>query len=351
MKYVMVTEETPVSLIPDPKWHIFSDEGVKPTSNIMVNLNTSHPVLRYCATHVLYWLFFMEGQPRTELLLLLYHIKGEHLLNVTLNGDEVFVNKKFYVKLSYPIPYRRNKKAAELFVRKRPGKEWFVVWATDQYVDTGKSLPDVVPYITVGNGNYDKPIHEWLHVTVNGENCYEARLKLVDGYIEMFEMRKTELGFSTEPYDDTFFSSTTTTTTTTTRAPSENQDVPSLSESNSAVKKASLTTTFVFVGCGIFVLIGSAVLAFLGYRLGQRVAKKQASKFIRPDESNASGTIDKGKPTVPSKQKDVVIQKTIKEASTSSKRKLAVPIQSQFTSIKSQKTIKAYATGDEISKS
>uniref|UniRef100_A0A7E4VLQ4 Galectin n=1 Tax=Panagrellus redivivus TaxID=6233 RepID=A0A7E4VLQ4_PANRE len=173
LNYMKVNYNTPVSEIPDPKWHFFEDHVAEDPNAIVANLSTHHPVLRYCVLRQAYTVWFRRGEPRFELLLLLQHTNGDHLVNLTISDANIFVNDIFYVKSEYNYPGN----LSELYVEKKD--DGFYVWARS----------DNNGYITIGNGDWDKAEYEWLYVTVDDKPCYEAKVKVAYGHVEFTVVR------------------------------------------------------------------------------------------------------------------------------------------------------------------
>uniref|UniRef100_A0A7E4VV34 LAM_G_DOMAIN domain-containing protein n=1 Tax=Panagrellus redivivus TaxID=6233 RepID=A0A7E4VV34_PANRE len=210
LQYGRVDEWGPVATIPDPKWHffeVFADNGVY----FAADLTPSAPVLRYCALDELYRVYIKKGDPRFELLILMHHANGEHLVNLTYDDGNVHLNNKFLFKCKvWIIPGDRT----ELHIRKE--KLGFILWATTER--QGLHL--------IGNGPNENPEHEWQYVMSEGRRCFEIKAKVAVGSVKFTVLRKW-IGWPTEPYDDVFFETTTTittTTTTTTNVPENGQN-------------------------------------------------------------------------------------------------------------------------------
>uniref|UniRef100_A0A7E4VP11 CUB domain-containing protein n=1 Tax=Panagrellus redivivus TaxID=6233 RepID=A0A7E4VP11_PANRE len=263
-QYTMLPDDSAVSLIPDYKWHFLNNTG----ETLRGNITTATPVLRTCSVFEVFEAYYYKGQPRTELLLLFQHVKGEHLFNLTLANNKFYVNRKFYVRVRWFLTGGRTS------VLLQKNKRLSRVWA----LHDGRQ-------ISIGNGNLTTPIIPWVYHSVpnpvpsrsNGRTsyyCSEVKIKVADGYVE-YRVAWSATGFPSEPYDDTFFTPTTTTSATT---QSQDHTELEITPSETVSNKASLMMGVILAIGGILVMVAAGVLFFAGFRLGQWSAKKVALK-------------------------------------------------------------------------
>uniref|UniRef100_A0A7E4VLH9 Ig-like domain-containing protein n=1 Tax=Panagrellus redivivus TaxID=6233 RepID=A0A7E4VLH9_PANRE len=271
LKYVWVPPwRQNVSQIPDPKWHFFVQDKFQ-VESIIQNVTAVHPVLRGCTVSRVYEAILRKGQPRTEILTLFQQKKGEFLVNVTLNGSDIFVNNKYYLTTRWTLLDTKT----DIWLEKHP--ERTEVWATLELQ---------------GSIEFMSPEYEWVYLKMGKEPCSEVKIKVADGYAELL-IRKTHMAFPAESYDDVFILPTTTTTTILTPENKEREhDESDASSNEKEVQKASPVTALICAACAVFVLIAAVLLFFLGFRLGRWHARKQAFKngYIKVEESVASAT-------------------------------------------------------------
>uniref|UniRef100_A0A7E4VSF3 Galectin n=1 Tax=Panagrellus redivivus TaxID=6233 RepID=A0A7E4VSF3_PANRE len=210
------------------------------------------------------------------------HAKGEQLVNLTFDDGNLYFNDEFFFKIHFWISRRHDR--AELYIKRK--QRGFALWGEAE----GERR------LTIGNGPWGKPKHEWLNLTLDGRPCWEVKAKVVVGFIK-FTVNRHWTGFPTKPYDDTFFETTTTTTTTVakdTANVSEEDENHKESETTQqpTVNKASTMQGLMYAVCGILVLIAATLLFFLGFRFGRCFARKRALKngLLKTGvkESNAS---------------------------------------------------------------
>uniref|UniRef100_A0A7E4ZT42 Glycoprotein D n=1 Tax=Panagrellus redivivus TaxID=6233 RepID=A0A7E4ZT42_PANRE len=265
----MLPVNSSVLLISDHKWHFFTNTG----ETLHGNITTSTPVLRACAVYEVFEAYYYKGQPRTELLLLFPHVKGEHLFNPTLANNKFYVNRKFYVRVTWALQEVRT----SVRLQKREG--FSRVWARHE---TGKET-------SIGNGNLTTADIPWVYNSVpnpepsraiNGQTsypCSEMKIKVTDGFVD-YQVGWISVAFPSEPYDDTFFTPATTTSANTATTQSQDHKDFKTTPPEAVTNKASLMIGLICAIGGFLIMGAAGVLFFVGFRLGQWYAKKAALK-------------------------------------------------------------------------
>uniref|UniRef100_A0A7E4VMG6 Uncharacterized protein n=1 Tax=Panagrellus redivivus TaxID=6233 RepID=A0A7E4VMG6_PANRE len=143
-----------------------------------------------------------------------------------------------------------------------------------------------------GDVKFMPPEYEWVYINVEDEPCSEVKIKVVEGYAELL-FKRTHTAFPAESYEDILFSSSTTSDTASTASITLQSEIDKDSNKKE-VQNEPIITGLVCAAISILVLIFTALLSFVGCRLGRWHARKEALKkgLIKVEETVASTTPD-----------------------------------------------------------